>query len=80
MNSPNRVEKRALEVLADAGVSAPPVPVDAIAFSLDADIQYEAFDGDVSSFVPPGNHLVTVRVFDQAGNFAVRSVELSNLK
>src|SRR5687768_11738442 len=51
MNSPNRFEKRALEVLVDAGVTAPRVPVDAIAFSLDADIQYEAFDGDVSGML-----------------------------
>ena len=36
----------------------------------------EAFDLDVSSFAGPGNHLVAVRVFDQAGNFVVRSVEL----
>jgi hypothetical protein len=36
----------------------------------------EAFDLDVSSFVGPGNHLVAVRVFDQAGNFVVRDVEV----
>jgi hypothetical protein len=36
----------------------------------------EAFDLDVSSFVGPGNHLVAVRIFDQAGNFVVRDVEV----
>jgi len=49
----------------------PYLPLDGI-----FDEPVEAFDCDVTSFVPPGNHLVTVRVFDQAGNFAVRSVEL----
>src|SRR6266545_1211786 len=34
----------------------------------------EAFDFDVSTFVGAGNHLVAVRVFDQAGNFVVRNV------
>jgi hypothetical protein len=36
----------------------------------------EAFDLDVSSFVGAGNHLVAVRVFDQAGNFVVRDIEV----
>jgi hypothetical protein len=40
------------------------------------DESVEAFDLDVSSFAGPGNHLVAVRVFDQAGNFVVRDVEL----
>jgi hypothetical protein len=36
----------------------------------------EAFDFDVSPLVGPGNHQVAVRVFDQAGNFVVRDLEL----
>ena len=36
----------------------------------------ESFDLDVSSFVGPGNHLVAVRVFDDAGNFVVRDIEV----
>ena len=36
----------------------------------------EAFDLDVTAFVGSGNHLVAVRVFDQAGNFTVRDIEL----
>ena len=38
----------------------------------------EAFDFDVSSLFgnAGGNHLVAVRVFDQAGNFVVRDLEL----
>jgi hypothetical protein len=36
----------------------------------------EAFDLDVSSFVGPGNHLIAVRVLDQAGNVVVRDVEV----
>jgi hypothetical protein len=47
------------------------LPVDGV-----FDEPVEAFDLDVSSFVGPGNHLVAVRVFDQAGNFVVRDVEV----
>ncbi|HMI88943.1 MAG TPA: hypothetical protein VK550_32915 [Polyangiaceae bacterium] len=36
----------------------------------------EAFDLDVSTLAGPGNHLIAVRVFDQAGNFVVRDVEV----
>jgi hypothetical protein len=36
----------------------------------------EAFDFDVSPLVGPGSHQIAVRVFDQAGNFVVRSLEL----
>jgi hypothetical protein len=36
----------------------------------------EAFDFDVSALVGKGNHLLTVRAFDEAGNFVVRSLEL----
>jgi hypothetical protein len=36
----------------------------------------EAFDFDVSTLVGQGSHQVAVRVFDQAGNFVVRDVEL----
>jgi hypothetical protein len=36
----------------------------------------EAFDFDVSPLVGPGSHQIAVRVFDQAGNFVVRDLEL----
>jgi hypothetical protein len=36
----------------------------------------EAFDFDVSSLAGTGNHLLSVRAFDEAGNFVVRSLEL----
>jgi hypothetical protein len=36
----------------------------------------EAFDLDVTSLVGAGSHLVAVRVFDQAGNFTVRDIEV----
>jgi hypothetical protein len=49
----------------------PYLPVDGI-----FDEPAEAFDLDVSSFVGAGNHLVAVRIFDQAGNFVVRDVEV----
>ena len=32
----------------------------------------ESVDADVSSIVPPGSHIVTVRAFDEAGNSASR--------
>ena len=31
---------------------------------------------DVSTLVGKGNHLLTLRGFDEAGNFVVRSIEL----
>jgi len=49
----------------------PFLPVDGI-----FDEAIEAFDLDVSPLVGPGNHLVAVRVFDQAGNFVVRDIEV----
>jgi len=35
----------------------------------------ESVDTDVSSIVPPGSHVVTLRAFDEAGNAASREVE-----
>jgi hypothetical protein len=35
----------------------------------------ESVDADVSTVVPPGSHVVTVRAFDAAGNAASREVE-----
>lgn len=35
----------------------------------------ERVDADVAALVPPGSHLVAVRVFDAAGNMVVRDVE-----
>jgi hypothetical protein len=36
----------------------------------------EAFDFDVSMLVGKGTHLLSVRAFDEAGNFVVRSIDL----
>jgi hypothetical protein len=49
----------------------PFLPVDGV-----FDEPVEAFDFDVSPIVGAGNHLLAVRVFDQAGNFVVRDLEL----
>jgi hypothetical protein len=35
----------------------------------------ESVDADVSTLVPPGSHIVTVRAWDAAGNFASREIE-----
>lgn len=35
----------------------------------------EAIDVDVASLVPPGAHIVLLRAYDAAGNFAVREIE-----
>ena len=35
----------------------------------------ESVDTDVSGIVPPGSHIVTVRAYDAAGNYAVREIE-----
>ena len=35
----------------------------------------EAIDADLSSLVPPGSHIVTVRAFDLAGNVVVEELE-----
>ncbi len=40
------------------------------------DQQSEDFEADVSSFVPPGAALLSVRVYDKANNFVVRSVSV----
>lgn len=40
------------------------------------DEQSEDFEADVSSFAPQGASLATVRVYDKANNFVVRSVSL----
>jgi hypothetical protein len=48
------------------------VPLDSVDGVLDE--PNESIDSDISSVVPPGKHLVAVRVYDAAGNFSVRSV------
>jgi hypothetical protein len=35
----------------------------------------ESADADISSVVPPGPHIVAVRAYDAAGNFALQNVE-----
>jgi Zn-dependent peptidase ImmA (M78 family) len=51
MNSPNDAEQRAIKLLDDAGINELPVPVEELAISLDAEIAYDAFDGDVSGML-----------------------------
>jgi Zn-dependent peptidase ImmA (M78 family) len=51
MNNPSKAERRAMELLADLGISEPPVPVEDIARRLDVELRYEAFDGDVSGML-----------------------------
>jgi hypothetical protein len=48
----------------------PLVPADGI-----YDTQDESFDADVSSLVPAGSHLVTVRAYDAAGNVTTREAD-----
>lgn len=46
-----RVERAAQRLLAEQGISRPPVPVERLARDLGADIRYQAFDGDVSGLL-----------------------------
>lgn len=56
MNSPNKAEKWAIEVLSKAEVDELPVPVEEIAIGLGADLQYETYDGDVSGMLYRYDH------------------------
>ena len=51
MNSPNRAEQKAIKLLDELGVDELPVPVEEIAISLGAEIDYEPYDGDVSGML-----------------------------
>lgn len=51
MNSPNRAEQRAIKILDELGIDELPVPVEEIAISLDAEIAYEPYDGEVSGML-----------------------------
>jgi Zn-dependent peptidase ImmA (M78 family) len=51
MTKQTRAEKRAEELLDKMGVEQLPVPVVKIARDLGADVQYEAFDGEVSGML-----------------------------
>jgi Zn-dependent peptidase ImmA (M78 family) len=55
MRGPLRAEKKAAELLEQAGVEQPPVPVETLAFGLGADITYEPYDGDVSAMLLRGD-------------------------
>jgi hypothetical protein len=48
----------------------PIAPVDGLFDTAD-----ETFDADIGSLVPQGNHIVTLRAFDAAGNVVVRETE-----
>lgn len=51
MNNPSFAEKRASTLLEELGVESLPVPVEEIAISLGADLQYEAYEGEVSGML-----------------------------
>ncbi len=51
MTKPSRPENDAAQLIEEAGVQRPPVPVDKIAQILGARVAYEAFEGDVSGML-----------------------------
>lgn len=51
MRGPSPAEKKAIEVLKDAKIDKPPIPVEELAISLGAEITYESYDGDVSGML-----------------------------
>lgn len=57
-----RPERRAREVLAAAGITEPPVPVEDLATSLGATIAYEAFKGGISGMLFRGDDRVVIGV------------------
>jgi hypothetical protein len=54
MRSPSKPEQRAAELLNQAGITEAPVPVEAIATGLEADLTYEPYDGEVSGMLVRG--------------------------
>jgi Zn-dependent peptidase ImmA (M78 family) len=56
----DQAEERAAAVLADAGVSAPPVPVETIASALGAELAFAPFEGEVSGMLVRGEDRTTV--------------------
>jgi Zn-dependent peptidase ImmA (M78 family) len=55
MNKPNRAEQKAIKLLDELGVEELPVPVEEVAISLGAEIDYEPYDGDVSGMLYRGD-------------------------
>lgn len=51
MTKPSRPENDAAQLIEQAGVQRPPIPVEKIADFLGARVAYEAFDGDVSGML-----------------------------
>jgi Zn-dependent peptidase ImmA (M78 family) len=51
MKAPSSAERRAIEILEQCAVHAPPVPVEAIARQLGAQLTYEPFEGEVSGML-----------------------------
>lgn len=51
MYNPNAAEEKAIELLSAAGISDLPVSVEKVAMSLNAEIAYEAYEGDVSGML-----------------------------
>ncbi len=62
MRKRSRAEKRAAEVLTEAGINELPVPVDELAISLGADVTYESFDGEVSGMLVRGANRAVIGV------------------
>lgn len=62
MTNPSPPEIQAADLIAEAGVVRPPVPVQKIAEMLGAQVAYEAFEGDVSGMLyrEPGRTLIGV--------------------
>jgi hypothetical protein len=59
------------EVTVDGRIDWHPIaPTDALFDTAD-----ESFDTDIGSLVPQGNHIVSLRAFDAAGNVVVRETE-----
>jgi Zn-dependent peptidase ImmA (M78 family) len=62
VNNPNPAEQRAIQLLNEVGVDQLPVPVKRITQHLDAEIAYEAYDGEVSGMLyrTDGHRLIGV--------------------
>src|SRR5258708_36841703 len=55
MNSPNHAEQKAVKLLDELGIDELPVPIEEVAISLGAEIDYVPYDGDVSGMLYRGD-------------------------
>lgn len=51
MDRPSKAEKRAVQILDDAQIDSLPVPVEELALSLGADLEFEPYEGEVSGML-----------------------------